>query len=315
VERDGSKLTAEQTASARSMRVDLVTAEVGRAFEQAGVQAILLKGPSVAKHLYLDGTARPYGDSDLLIAEDQRPAAEAALERLGFQRHLDDRDTPGWHQVAHHWIRQADEAEVDLHWTLTGVAAPPDALWTALAARTEPMRVADFGFEVLDPGGRALHVALHAAQHGAGRPRPLEDLRRALEHFGEPIWKEAARLAQELDALPAFGTGLRLLDEGRELADRLMVPADTSVEADLLATSPPPAAMGIEHLAQAKGGRARAGILLRKLVPTARFMRAWSPLARRGRLGLAAAYLGRPFWLVAQAPRGFLAWRRARKAG
>jgi hypothetical protein len=47
-------------------------------------------------------------------------------------------------------------------------------------------------------------------------------------------------------------------------------------------------------------------------VPDAEFMRSWSPLASRGTVGLAVAYMWRPLWLARHAPRGFIAWARAR---
>ena len=76
--------TLEQAAAVTAMRVDAVSAEVGRALARAGVRPILLKGPTVAELLYRDGAPRRYGDSDLLVAVAQRIAAEAALEASGF---------------------------------------------------------------------------------------------------------------------------------------------------------------------------------------------------------------------------------------
>ena len=42
-------------------------------------------------------------------------------------------------------------------------------------------------------------------------------------------------------------------------------------------------------------------------------LRKADPLARHGTVGTVAAYVIRPFRLAAQAPRGFLAWRSARR--
>ena len=54
---------------------------------------------------------------------------------------------------------------------------------------------------------------------------------------------------------------------------------------------------------------------LHKLFPPAAHVRAWSPLARSGRLGLAAAYVGRPFWVLARAaPASIAVWRAHRTA-
>jgi hypothetical protein len=160
---------------------------------------------------------------------------------------------------------------------------------------------------------RAFHLAVHAGQHGSGWSRPLEDLDRAIAIADEASWREAEELAASLDATPAFAAGLRLTPSGAALADRLGLPRDVPVDVALRAETPPPVALGLDQLAQAKGLRARLGILRHKLVPPPSFMRHWSSLARRGPVGLLLAYLWRPLWLLARLPEGFEAWRRARR--
>jgi hypothetical protein len=58
--------------------------------------------------------------------------------------------------------------------------------------------------------------------------------------------------------------------------------------------------------------RDRARLVGHKLAPPATFMHKWSPLARRGPLGLAAAYVWRPFWILSRTPDALRAWARAR---
>ena len=72
-------------------------------------------------------------------------------------------------------------------------------------------------------------------------------------------------------------------------------------------------AAGFEALAATPGLFAKLRLVAHEMVPTRAFMRWWSPLARRGPLGLAAAYLWRPIWFVGHAPAGLRAWRRARR--
>ena len=55
-------------------------------------------------------------------------------------------------------------------------------------------------------------------------------------------------------------------------------------------------------------------MLIGELAPPPTYMRDWTPVGRRGRIGLALAYLYRPLWLAWWAPRGYLAWRRAKRA-
>ena len=291
-----------------TLLVDQVTAEVIAALRARQIASILLKGPSIAAWLYTDGTLRSYNDCDLLVAPERLPAAQEVLEELGFR----DEITPLGHPrlESHEWVRGRDH--VDLHTTLIGIGALPRVVWATLSAMTLTQKVAGVEVQVLNPIALGLHVVLHAAQHGRDDPKPAEDLSRAIRCVPHKQWSEVVELAERLRATGAFGVGLRLLPEGRELASWLELPPARSADASLRVDSVP-LALAFEHLAMTAGSRARISLVLRELFPTPAFMRWWSPLARRGGLGLATAYCWRPVWLVTQAGPGFLAWRRARR--
>jgi hypothetical protein len=74
-----------------------------------------------------------------------------------------------------------------------------------------------------------------------------------------------------------------------------------------------PVAAGLERLRTAGSTAARTRILADELFPSPEFMRWWTPLARRSRRGLGAAYAWRAAYLVLHAPAGVRAWRRASK--
>jgi hypothetical protein len=158
-----------------------------------------------------------------------------------------------------------------------------------------------------------MHVALHAAQHGEHVHKPLEDLSRALERLGEETWRGAMAVAEQLDALEAFAAGLRLLPEGERLAERLSLSRRASAQTVLMSGTPPPMAAGVARVASAPGPRAKLRLLARKVFPEPAFMRVWSRLARRGRVGLAASYAMRPFWVLWRAGPALRAWRAARR--
>lgn len=305
------------SAVARSLALDAVSKEIVRTLAAGGTKTIVLKGPAITRWLYKDGAPRPYTDIDLLVAPEKVEAAESALARLGFTHPpLDDlpHDRP-WH--AHAWVRETDNAGVDLHRTLIGLGATPADAWQVLSGQTEVITVCGVPVEALNTPARALHVALHAAEDGVHGEKALEDLRRALEHVSEPDWESAADLAARLHAIPAFAAGLRLRPTGAALATRLdlpdNVPVDTAVR--LWATeSARERALGLEWLARIPSLRGKLGLIRQKALPPSVFMCAWSPLARRGRAGLVAAYLWRILWLVWQFPPALLAWRRARRA-
>jgi hypothetical protein len=306
-------MRARAIATGMSLRADLVTAEVLGALGEAGVRAMLVRGPAIARWLYDDEGARSYGDVDLLVAPDDVSRAEQVLAELGFTDQTvegllsEDRPTH-----AHPWGRERDGASVDLHSTLVGIGAKGGVWDTFAGHETDSIEVAGTRVEIPAPAGRALVVALHAAQHGSRVEKPLVDLQRALARVGDPVWDDAASLARRLDATDAFAAGLRLLPEGRALARRLGLPEWSSTETVLRATTPPATALGFEWIARAPGVGPKLRLARSKLAPSAAFMRAWSPLARRGRIGLGAAYVWRVAWLAWNAPRGFRAWRRAR---
>jgi Uncharacterised nucleotidyltransferase len=309
-----SRISSRAADAAQRLRIDAATVEVFRAFTAGGVEARLLKGASLAQWLYPAGERLPYLDSDLLVRPgDERPA-EAELEKLGFVRRWDESGMPDWwREHGSEWGRDADGVLVDLHRGLPGVGADAKMTWAVLAGPAPTVSIAGYDAPALSLAGRALHVALHAAQHGAAWGKGLEDLQRALVVVDEALWLDAVELATQLDATDAFAAGLRMTPEGRTLAERLGLPQPGSVEISLRAATAPPVALGVEQLARADGWRARAEIIARKVVPPPAFMRHWDPRASESTLRLLLAYVRRPFWLLRHAPAGLRAWWRARR--
>jgi hypothetical protein len=289
-------------ATARRLTLEGTAARVIRALGDAGVRAVLLKGPTLSE---LYGGTRHYSDIDVLVGPESAAAAEAVLGGLGFELRHDDPHSRIWSRAG---------LDVDLHMTLIGAHADPARIWEALGRETEPFRLADTAVVGLNRAGRALHVTLHAAQHGTEEAKPREDLRRALDLYSEDTWTEAARLAVELDAQAAFWNGLAMEPAGREIQARLeLTRGETRTETELRASTPPPTAVGLLRLAETPGLGAKAGLVWREAFPSAAFLRNWSPLARRGAVGLALAYVWRPIWMLVRLGPAFAAIMRARR--
>ncbi len=302
-------------ARASKLRIDAASAEVLHRFEHGGVDARLLKGPSIAQWLYTHGESRPYVDCDLLVAPTCLDAAQDILASLGYVQTFDDSSMPPWwREHAGVWARGTDGLTIDLHRTLAGVGVDDHAAWRLLSANPEVVVVLGMQLPALGRAARALHVVLHAAQHGANRAHPLGDLERALALGDGDLWLEVAELAAGLKATDALVAGLTLAPGGAQLLRRLALPEHRSTDAALRASSPPPVALGFEQLARAEGMRLRAEILWHKFLPPVAFIRHWDPRAASGRLALLRAYLRRPLWLLRRAPAGFRAWRQARRA-
>jgi hypothetical protein len=299
-------------AAVLGLKIDRATAEAVVALRDADVRSIVLKGRSFDAWLYDPDEPRLYGDIDLLIPVTKEQEAARVLEALGY-RQLSDREPEAVAEHATVWARPGDSMHVDLHRTLNGVNATAIDPWEVLGADTVSMDVGGAVVEILSEPARALHVALHAALPGPNTEKTLLDLSRALERLPRATWEAAAALAGRLGAGGAFETGLSLMPAGADLAATLGLARESSVEAALLARAAPYSAWTVNRLSQARGLRAKLRILVPRLFPKPDFMRVWYPVARRGRVGLALAYLKRFAWLFGAAPRAVSVWRRARR--
>jgi putative nucleotidyltransferase-like protein len=296
-----------------AMAIDAVTANVVVALRRAGIESILLRGPAIARWLYAEGGPRGYVDIDLLVEPEKRRDAEAVLAGLGFV-HREAGFAPG-ESVDHasEWICRRPPVAVDLHHGIEGIRAAPVALWTALRSDSKKIDVAGVPTDAPGEAALALIVTLHAAHHGRRSGKQLQELRRALHLVGLDTWQDALGLAERLDAVRSFAAGLRLLPEGAALAERLRLPRGGDRVTALRAAGAHSTAIGFARLAATPGVRAKLTLVARKLVPTPAFMRHWSRLARRGRLGLALAYLWRPLWLLLHLVPAGVVWLRARR--
>jgi len=299
-------------AAGVGLAIDAATAEAVVALRAAGVRSILLKGPSFDDLLYDAHEPRPYSDIDLLVRSTDLPRAAEVLAGLGYRERA-EREPERIAAHASVWVRPSDRRYLDLHHTLGGVDRSEAGHWDVLAEDTDTLSVSNTEVEILSEPARALHVALHAAVSEPDAEKPTIDLARAIERLPREIWEAAAVLATRLGADAAFETGLCRLPAGRKLAATLDLAPDRGVEEVLLASSAPYSAWTVERLANAKGVRAKLRILGPRLFPKAEFMRVWYPAARRGRAGLARAYVQRLAWLLVMGPRAVRAWLRARR--
>ena len=298
---------ARVTRSLANLRVDAVTAESVGALGAAGVRTIVLKGPAVARWLYDEPGERAYRDSDLLVAPRDLRRAQRTLRALGFEPSREE----SWLRRARAWSRAG--AVVDLHTSLFGVDVPAASVWANLSRDTERMEVGGRHVEILGEPARALHVAIHAAQHPF-HDRSHEDLERAAARVPKATWEGAARLAAELHADAAMRAGLMRASGGDALAQALGLTAPPSAVVGLLAAKAPAPALGYAQIAAADSTRLRLALVLRAIAPRPSVMRQPPTLAQRGPLGLAAAYVSRWIRLARSAPADLRAWRRARRS-
>ncbi len=308
--RAAGRLRSARVDAFRRLALDSTLATLVPAMRARGVRPVLIKGPATARWLYDDPRARAYGDIDLLIAPDAFALAGRVMAEHGFTR-IEDALRPGEYTTHHErWIRPGTQRiKVELHRTLLPLdAVPPELVWRHLTAETETLDVGGCSVETPSAPAAALIVCLHAEQHGVGERQPMTDLARAVERLPVPTWSRAALLAGELGASAAFAAGLELVPAGRELCRALGL--DSAAPCPRPAAGDGSLAVGLDALFRADGAVARITFLAGRLFPSRAYLRAGSPLARRGPLGTAVAYAVRPFQLLGRLPAGLRAWRR-----
>jgi Uncharacterised nucleotidyltransferase len=254
---------------------------------------------------------RTYNDSDLMVAPDAQARAVTVLERLGFTEYCPWMPVPLSLDRGGTAFDRSGKGIVDLHCQLPGLDGDPDAIWGRLAASAERQVIAGVELRVPDRDTVLLHVVLHAAHHANQvGGKPLEDLRRALALVEEAEWSSALDLARVYQGVPAFTAGLRLLPEGRDLVHRLGLAEVRSLQHEIRREDNAIAEELYALLSASVGIRRKLAIAASDVFPRPDYMRWWSPLARRGKLGLACAYLWRSIWVIGQAPRAIhTLWR------
>jgi hypothetical protein len=299
------------------MWMDRTSLQVISRLRSAGVESILLKGPSTARWLYGPGE-RSYVDLDVLIDRANAARADAVLRELGY---VDPRDGALPEELDDHsWTYRPTggldglRGEIDLHYSLNGVPVPPLVVWEELSKHTAPLSLADGVVPALDEVGRALVLVLHAGRDVLRKRQSFEDLRRLVKALPEQTWPEVVALATRLEALEPFAVGLMLLEDGRARLARLGVPEPALITSLLYRPDVPVTAHRVQQLVSERGVRAKARLAWRELWPTEVWLRWWSEEAGFAADSLPRLRLRRMRHVVSATPAALSGWRRVRRA-
>lgn len=140
--------------SIRGTQAEIGISRLVRFLGKQGIQPILFKGWSVARH-YADTTYRPYGDTDIAVAPEQMAEVLALLDEA--------REPFG---------------VVDLH---EGMPDLPDRTWDDILVRSRLVALNGTAIRVLGPEDELRLLCVHMIRHGISRPVWLCDLAAALE--------------------------------------------------------------------------------------------------------------------------------------
>lgn len=292
---DAARAVARAEVALDLARRPMVVAAV-EALDHAGTAPIVLKGEALAHTHYAASWQRPRADTDLLVAPDAGPAAEAALVALGYRRAL---QLPGaWVSAQASYERRGPGGvahSIDLHWrinnsaVLAGIVSHAEIAATAVA------------LPVLGPAARApdaVHALLIACLHRVGSEHAPYMVDGVARVGGDRlIWlADIDRLVRTLDAAgrEAFVRRARERGAGRlcaagiasasavfatpgasELAGELAeVPFGSTVDRYLVAG---PRGRDWLDFRALPGARARLAFLRETLWPDAAYLRARSP--------------------------------------
>jgi Uncharacterised nucleotidyltransferase/Transglutaminase-like superfamily len=300
--------------AARTLTLDLVTAEVVRNFDSAGIDCMVLKGPAMAYRLYRDAPGcRNYGDIDLLVAPRHFDDAGRLLASLGFEDGLAGaRASEAARLQERPWRRRGvPDVTVDLHRGFHHVADWV-TWWEALRQHREALVVEGQPVVIPDQIGCALVTALHASK-ATSLDKAVEDLRRALELFDDEVWRQAAGLAGSVGAGSAFAAALYRHSAGAELAARLGLGVTDPV-VWFRATAVERGAGALCVVLEAGGWATRIVRLRDAVFPSRASLAGSRPIATRGLGGLVIAHVCRLAVIVTRLPRLLLAWHAASRA-
>jgi hypothetical protein len=187
---------------ARNGRIRDQLKDLVSAFNAAGIEPILLKGPAhLAVGLYADDADRVIGDIDMLVAAEQSEAALAVLPFLGYDSYGGDPE----HAHLHHYAPvtcEGAETWVELH-----KAASPchRALPTrALIAGARSVRIGGGSIGVPCSEDLLVHNIVHSQLHKRGfwsaefSMRDAYDLVLLARHFRDEL--DWARLTSRIGA-------------------------------------------------------------------------------------------------------------------
>lgn len=168
---------------------------LARAFHQAGIELVALKGISLALTVYPDIALRPLGDMDVLVPKAKLGKAVAIAKSLGYQDAKLEA-SPGLNALLNHEICLCKPGPqpftLELHHSLVAdqsfsYAVPVDWFWEQTERLNPPYSAYDFGnLLMLAPEAQILYAAGHAMLQHGGANTPLRwfyDLDLLVRHY------------------------------------------------------------------------------------------------------------------------------------
>jgi hypothetical protein len=176
-------LDAQARALARrNLHMAREAVRVRGALAAAAIPVVFLKGLPLAMLAYGTIAFRDMIDIDILVAEDQVPAATELLRRMGYRQRYPAADI-GAHNIAAYmrvrkhfdFVHYERRIVVELHWRLVDNPLLHDRIPEARSWIDVAMAPA-MTLPTLAPDDLAIYLVLHGAQHGWSRMKWIADV-------------------------------------------------------------------------------------------------------------------------------------------
>jgi len=171
------------------------------AFQEQGVELLLLKGAALNLTLYDQPHLRPMSDLDLMVRPQDAGRAAGVLEAMGCRRGpglVRDDFFPRFHYEVEYTTSDPKPVRIDLHVRpfrpmRYAQLLPQDAFW-------QDSRVVEFdgiGLRVPIDEDQLIHLATHSACHGHIRLLWLYDIRRLVDSCGDHLdWDRVVHMSK-----------------------------------------------------------------------------------------------------------------------
>ncbi len=193
----------------------LVTAELAMSLESAGVQTIVLKGPTVGLLAYGDVSMRTFSDIDLLVRPDDLAATIMHLISRGYKRDYDISLEPTLKEHLHALEFSDGKHKVEVHPALLPRHLHFDIGWSEIISRSQRLSIGNGEVSALASDQMLVFLCAHGAKHMWSGARWIADVANLIGRLSNDDVEGAERLSRRTHSRQLLSLGLRIAE--REL--------------------------------------------------------------------------------------------------
>ncbi|HEX9756198.1 MAG TPA: nucleotidyltransferase family protein [Nitrospiria bacterium] len=150
----------------RNLRIQNELVTILKAFQEIGIEVLLLKGLALIETVYQNLGLRPMSDMDLLVRKEAIPEVRICMEGMGYRQNLK------WYGLQaiddHHltfYSLKGNTVPIEIHWT---IGMNSDLFPIEDSEMMEKVNVINLGgvrTRILSPEDSLIHLCFHMAYH------------------------------------------------------------------------------------------------------------------------------------------------------